>query len=87
VIEPVISKILEIVGDKMKKLQRERGRQYRDIGNEFDAARIHFSPTPQGQGYFFALHRQIPYQYLDIGCGFFLVIQKNSDCYFLKFLR
>jgi hypothetical protein len=27
-------------------LLRERGSQYRDIGNEFDAARIHFSPTP-----------------------------------------
>jgi hypothetical protein len=52
----------------MKKLLRERGSQYRDIGNEFDAARIHFSPTPEGQGYFCALHRQIPYQYLDIGC-------------------
>jgi hypothetical protein len=52
----------------MKRLLRERGRQYRDIGNEFDAATIHFSPTPQGQGYFCALRCQIPYQYLDIGC-------------------
>jgi hypothetical protein len=52
----------------MKRLLRAGGSQYRDIGNECDAARIHFSPTPQGQGYFCALLRQTPYQYLDIGC-------------------
>ena len=51
------------------------GSQYRDIGNEFDAARIHFSPTPEGQGYFCALLCQIPYQYLDIGCGQFRLRQ------------
>jgi hypothetical protein len=39
----------------MKKLLRERGSQYRDIGNEFDAARIHFSPTPIGAGLFLRL--------------------------------
>ena len=69
----------------MKKLLRERGSQYRDIGNEFDAARIHFSPTPEGQGYFCALHRQIPYQYLDIGFGLFLVIRQKFHLLFLKF--
>jgi hypothetical protein len=68
----------------MKKLQRERGRQYRDIGNEFDAARIHFSPTPEGQGYFVALLRQIPYQYRDIGGGLFLVIRQKFRLLFLK---
>jgi hypothetical protein len=73
----------------MKKLRRERGSQYRDIGNEFDAARIHFSPTPNykkwgGQGYFFALHRQIPYQYPDIDGGLFLVIRQKFRLLFLK---
>jgi hypothetical protein len=68
----------------MKRLLRERGSQYLDIGNEFDAARIHFSPTPEGQGYFFALRRQIPYQYLDIGCGLFLVIRQKFHLLFLK---
>jgi hypothetical protein len=65
-------------------LLRERGGQYRDIGNEFDAARIHFSPTPEGQGYFCALHRQIPCQYLDIGFGLFLVIRQKFRLLFLK---
>ena len=68
----------------MKKLLRERGSQYRDIGNEFDAARIHFSPTPEGQGYFCALLCQIPYQYLDIGCGLFLVIRQKFRLLFPK---
>jgi hypothetical protein len=58
----------------MKRLLRAGGSQSRDIGNECDAARIHFSPTPQGQGYFFALLRQIPYQYPDIGGGQFRLL-------------
>jgi hypothetical protein len=59
----------------VKRLVGIGGRQYRDIGNEFDAARIYFSPTPEGQGYFCALLRQTPYQYLDIGCGQFRLRQ------------
>jgi hypothetical protein len=44
----------------MKRLLRERGRQYPDIGNEFDAARIHFSPTPIGVGLFLRLTSSNP---------------------------
>ena len=68
----------------MKRLLRAGGSQYRDIGNECDAARIHFSPTPKGQGYFCALRRQSSYQYLDIGCGLFLVIRQKFRLLFLK---
>jgi hypothetical protein len=68
----------------MKRLLRAGGSQYRDIGNDCDAARIHFSPTPIGAGLFSRLTLSKP---LPISLYWLRSFPRHPQKFHLLFLK